>query len=118
MIGRICDDCGKVIFKGFTDDDGSFYNCEECFNKTDYTAVDDDGYGGFYLDAYGEATGIYYTEWYVEDEFCCELQFEVYAATKELCQALEIELNGWLTREEIDMINKLGKKIMERVVEK
>lgn len=30
---RICDICGQKITKGFTDDEGDFYNCESCFTK-------------------------------------------------------------------------------------
>ena len=30
---RICDCCGKIINKGYTDDCGDFYNCEDCFTK-------------------------------------------------------------------------------------
>lgn len=28
---RFCDHCGKPMQEGFTDDAGSFYNCEDCF---------------------------------------------------------------------------------------
>lgn len=30
---RICDCCGRIINKGYTDDCCDFYNCEDCFIK-------------------------------------------------------------------------------------
>jgi len=75
---RICSVCGRPVYAGMTNADGSFYVHEECFetymNET-YGAwfeVDDDGCGGYYMGCEREepigpyATGIFYTEW--EDE--------------------------------------------------
>ena len=76
---RICEVCGKPLTAGMTDDLGSFYCCEDCFEKymdrtygrNGWRETEDDGIGGYY-EAMGESkweregTGIYYTEW--EDE--------------------------------------------------
>lgn len=69
---RACSVCGKVISCGYTDELG-FYSCEECFEPymdreyEEWKAVEDDGYGGFYMvkDDADEfiGTGIYWTEW-------------------------------------------------------
>lgn len=78
---RICDYCGRPMDRGYTDDDGDFYNCEECFpkdmnerygegnwraqSKEDYG--DDCNYmGGFYeyfRNGEWEPEPSYYTEW-------------------------------------------------------
>lgn len=74
-MARICDMCGKEISDGMTDDQGSFYCCQECFTaymnrdcgEDGWRDVEDDGCGGYY-EVRGEdgkwyGTGIYWTEW-------------------------------------------------------
>ena len=82
---RCCATCGKPVNEGMTDDYGTFYAHEgKCFEeymnntygKHNWMALgneEDDGCGGFYIhsaDVVGgfEGTGIYYTEWYEEEE--------------------------------------------------
>ena len=81
---RICSTCGKEVKEGMTMDGGEFYAHEgKCFtkymNKTygkhqwmGLGGANSDGYGGFYIcsadnDKGFEGTGIYYTEWYGEE---------------------------------------------------
>lgn len=79
---RICDCCGKIINKGYTDDDGDFYNCENCFPK-EMDRHYGKGYWRTYKDDYEECNALgghyeyfdsetrewedevsYYTEWF------------------------------------------------------
>lgn len=78
---RICDCCGKIINKGYSDDVGDFYNCEDCFpremdryyGKGNWRAYKDDceDYNALsgcyeYFDSDSkewESEPSYYTEW-------------------------------------------------------
>ena len=81
---RICSTCGKQVTEGMTMDGGEFYAHEgKCFNKYmnktygkhKWMALGGtkmDSYGGYYIYAADnedgfEGTGIYYTEWYGEE---------------------------------------------------
>lgn len=71
---RPCQVCGEECPDGMTDDQGSLWVCEDCFEKYmddtygkgNWEAVDDDGCDGFYMvkeDGEWYGTGIYYTTW-------------------------------------------------------
>lgn len=78
-IRRTCAICGKQVNAGMTNDWGTFYCHEECFEKyMDSTYGkhkwmslgngEEDGYGGYYIasaDVAGgyQGTGVFYTEW-------------------------------------------------------
>ena len=80
---RICEICGKPVTAGMTDEVGSFYCHEECFeeymDKTygkhrwmELGNGEEDEYGGYYIvtsDVVGghEGTGIFYTDWGTTD---------------------------------------------------
>lgn len=80
---RVCESCGRPVYAGMTNKDGDFYTHEgECFykymddtyGKHRWMAIEEeDEYGGYYLTAEKcccgyIGTGIYYTEWYDEEE--------------------------------------------------
>ena len=84
-MSRICEVCGKNLYEGMTDDYGSFYahegKCFETYMNQTYGIGqwmslgngEEDGLGGYYIhtaDVVGgyAGTGIYYTEYYGEDE--------------------------------------------------
>lgn len=64
---RFCSECGRPMNSGYTTDEGDVYICTDCFDdyceREQLTPVKDDECGGYYIDADGNGTGIYYTEW-------------------------------------------------------
>ena len=81
---RICPICGKLVNAGMTDEIGTFYCHEECFDeymdrtygKRGWMRLgngEEDEFGGYYIasaDVVGgvQGTGIFYTEWEEDDE--------------------------------------------------
>ena len=82
---RLCVTCGKRVYGGMTMDSGYLYAHEgKCFNKYMNKTYGKhrwmmlggtkmDAYGGYYICAADnengfEGTGIYYSEWYGEEE--------------------------------------------------
>lgn len=75
---RFCDYCGTIMQAGYTDDDGDFYNCEDCFEldmnerygEGNWRELDEEndlgGYYEFRKDENSEwqPEPSYYTEWY------------------------------------------------------
>ncbi len=77
---RICTYCGAIMQAGYTDDDGDFYNCEDCFeldmnerygegNWRDSEDEEANYLGGYYEwredeDSEWKPEPSYYTEWY------------------------------------------------------
>lgn len=75
---RVCTYCGAIIQAGYTDDDGDFFNCEDCFEldmnerygKGNWRELEEENrLGGYYEfredeECEWEAEPTYYTEWY------------------------------------------------------
>lgn len=96
---RICDTCGKAFYEGMTNDCGDFYAHEgKCFNKYmnktygkhEWMALGngaEDGEGGYYIAAGCtpsgiEPTGIYYTTYYLNDEYNGKITYECKTKTE------------------------------------
>lgn len=76
---RTCECCGKLITKGYTNDVGDFYNCEQCFTKEmdnhygkgnwraykskDGNCNSESGFYEYLEDGEWKPESSYYTEW-------------------------------------------------------